>query len=272
MPETFPKDQLVAALAEEWDALIALCSDLDDDQWDLPTECPGWSVKDNLSHIIGTERLLLGESAPEIEVSGDHIKNGIGKVNEVWIEERRSRAGAEVLAEFVEVTRRRLEALRAMTQSDFDAPSWTPAGESIYGRFMRIRVFDCWTHEQDMRQALGRPGHESGPVAELSLDEVATAIGFIVGKKGGAPTGTAVRIHLTGPLSRVLDVDVTDRARLVPTLHRDPTATVEMPGTLFMRLTAGRTTAGQPLADGTISIDGDEALGRQVAEHLAFTI
>ena len=24
-----------------------------------------------------------------------------------------------------------------------------------YGRFMRVRVFDCWMHEQDIRDALG---------------------------------------------------------------------------------------------------------------------
>ena len=33
--------------------------------------------------------------------------------------------------------------------------SFTPAGKDTYGRFMQIRVFDCWLHEQDIRDALG---------------------------------------------------------------------------------------------------------------------
>ena len=39
-----------------------------------------------------------------------------------------------------------------MTQADFDAPSWTPAGrDETYGRFMRIRHYDCFMHEHDIR-------------------------------------------------------------------------------------------------------------------------
>ena len=36
--------------------------------------------------------------------------------------------GPEVLEQFRAATAARLEALDAMTQADFDAPSWTPAG------------------------------------------------------------------------------------------------------------------------------------------------
>ena len=37
---------------------------------------------------------------------------------------------------------------------------------------MRIRVFDCWLHEQDIRDAVGRPGGEDGPAASVALDEI----------------------------------------------------------------------------------------------------
>ena len=40
-----------------------------------------------------------------------------------------------------------------MSQEEWDAESFTPAGKSTYGRFMQIRVFDCWLHEQDIRDA-----------------------------------------------------------------------------------------------------------------------
>ena len=43
---------------------------------------------------------------------------------------------------------------------------------------MQIRVFDCWLHEQDIRDAVGRPGHETGLAVEVVLDEMATALGF----------------------------------------------------------------------------------------------
>ena len=33
-------------------------------QWDLATDCPGWTVKDQLSHLIGDRAMLLGEPPP----------------------------------------------------------------------------------------------------------------------------------------------------------------------------------------------------------------
>ena len=42
----------------------------------------------------------------------------------------------------------------------------TPAGPDTYGRFMRVRIFDCWMHEQDIRRAVGRPGHVEGPAVD----------------------------------------------------------------------------------------------------------
>ncbi len=75
-----------------------------------------------------------------------------------------------------------------MGPEEFDAPTQTPVGMAPYRRFMEIRVFDCWLHEQDIRSAIGRPGHEDGPCAEMSVDEVVRALGFIVGKQACAPT------------------------------------------------------------------------------------
>ena len=68
-----------------------------------------------------------------------------------------------MLADLREVIAERRAALAGMDQAAFDAESFTPAGPDTYGRFMRIRVMDMWMHEQDIREAVGRPGHERGP-------------------------------------------------------------------------------------------------------------
>ena len=57
---------------------------------------------------------------------------------------------------------------------------------------MAIRSFDFWIHEQDIRVPLRRPGHTSGPAAELALDEVRRSFGYIVGKRAGIPDGSSV--------------------------------------------------------------------------------
>lgn len=41
-------------------SLLGLGADLDPDDWERLTECPGWPVKDQFGHILGVERFLLG--------------------------------------------------------------------------------------------------------------------------------------------------------------------------------------------------------------------
>lgn len=270
MAATRDRTTLVAALEDELHHLLELGRGLTDEQWETPSEVPGWSVKDNYSHVIGTELMLLGRPDDAVDVGeAVHLRNDIGRFNEVSVVARRSRPGAEVLVELADVAAERRTALAAMTDADFDAESFTPAGRDTYGRFMQIRVFDCWIHEQDCREALGMPGHDAGPAVEVALDEMTTAMGFVVGKKAGATEGQSVRLQLTGPTARTIDVRVDGRAAVVADLD-DATTTITVPTLLWFRWTAGRR-PGDP-SDPDVSIAGDEGLGRRVIEHAAYTI
>jgi uncharacterized protein (TIGR03083 family) len=273
--DTIAKEPLVDALSGVWSSIDELLGSLDEAQWDTPTSLPGWTVRDVAAHLIGTESMLAGEEAPGGEADADaerppHVKNDIGAFNERWVEGLRDQAPAAVLERFRRITSARLEALRSMSQADFDAPSWTPVGQATYGRFMQIRVFDCWLHEQDIRDAVARPGHDSGPCAEQSIDEVARALGFLVGKRAGAPAGSRVTVELTGPAPRTLHVAVDERAAVVPSLDRPATATVRMPAGLFIRLAGGRVDPADHLAE--VELEGDTDLARRIATSLAFTI
>ena len=268
MPAANDRDTLVAAIRAEFDSLIDLGRGLTAEQWETPTEVPGWSVKDNYSHIVGTELMLLGRPDEPVDV-GDpsYVRNDIGSFNEVAVVTRRDKPGADVLAELERIAEQRTTALESMTEADFDAESFTPAGQDTYGRFMQIRVFDCWIHEQDCREALGIPGHDSGPAVEVAVDEMTTAMGFVVGKKAGATEGQSVRLQLTGPTERTIDVRVDGRAAVVDDLD-DPTTIITIPTLLWFRYAAGRR-SGDVSA---VTIDGDEALGRAVIENAAYTI
>ena len=168
--------------------------------------------------------------------------------------------------------RNRLAALDAMSQAEFDAPSWTPAGrDETYGRFMRIRHYDCYLHEQDIRLALGRPARESAADLDSALDEVATGLGYIVGRKAALPEGSRVRIELTGPAPRTFLVQVDGRAAVVDALDGEPTVGVVLPAMRFLRLTGGRADAGTTPSDG-VTFSGDRSLGEQLVGNMAFTI
>src|SRR5262249_31949539 len=149
------------------------------------------------------------------------------------------------------------------------APANTPIGPADYRRFMQIRVFDCWVHEQDVRDAIARPGHEGGAVAEQSVDEIVRALGFIVGKRAAAPEGSSVTFQLTGPVVRTIHVAVDGRAAVVDSLPGAPTATIELGSGLFTRLACGRVDPAEKLAE--VHLAGDTDLGRRVVTSLPFT-
>jgi uncharacterized protein (TIGR03083 family) len=266
------QDHIVTMLADEWSAITGLVSGLADEGW-ATTVLPGWDVHDVLAHMTGTELSLSGAGLPELPAGtepGPHVHNDIGKVNELWVTALRGLTHAQLLERFRDVTAQRLASLRAMPVAEFNAPSWTPAGQGTYRRFMQIRIFDCWMHEQDIRIAVRQPGHDTGPEADQSLDEVTGALGYIIGKRGGAPDGSSVLIRLTGPVERDLCVVTSGRAKVVGSIEGEPTATIAMPSSLFLRLAGGREDPEAALE--RIMLAGDTGLARQLATRLAFTI
>ena len=213
------KNEILTGLFASWDAIEALLAALPDEQWQAPTALPGWTVHDVVAHIIGTEMMLGGTPTPDIDVSGrDYVHNDIGALNERWVEHLRDESPAGMLAKFREITTRRKAALSSMPIEEWNTVTFTPAGPDSYGRFMRVRVFDCWFHEHDIRDAVGRPPADddlTGSDTRLALDEMAASMGFVVGKKGQAPAGSRVLMRLTGPVAREIRVAVGDRAALV---------------------------------------------------------
>ncbi len=161
-----PKAPTVEALAEVWSRLDELLTGLDEASWSAPTPLPGWDVKAVVAHLIGTEAMLQGEPTPDVEIDPaefQHVRNDMGRINEAWVASMADLAPVELLTRFREQTARRLGALQDTYQADWDTEGFTPAGIDTYGRFMRIRVFDCWFHEQDIRDAVEPARRRGGP-------------------------------------------------------------------------------------------------------------
>lgn len=273
MPTSVAIGPMVELLEQEWSALDQLCSPFEQQDWQLGTCLPGWTVQDQLAHVVGIEMMLQGVPAPDVDVSHlTHLRNDVGRMAEVWVESMRSSSGAAVLERFREVSAQRLDSLRSMSQADFDAPSWTPvAADETYGRFMRIRHFDCFMHEHDIRDAVGAPDRADPSAIASVLTEIEPGLGFMVGKRAALPNGSTVRLELTGPLERTYLVAVDGRARVVEQLSVPPTLTVRMPVMVFLRLSGGRAD-GVELVGVDVELEGDLELGRQLVANMAVTI
>jgi uncharacterized protein (TIGR03083 family) len=266
-------EPVVDLLEETWSSIGQLGDALGTEEWELPSECPGWSVRDVLAHMVGTESSLLGEDSPAPVSTADHVHNAVGARNEGWVASLRPQSGPALLDKFREVTSRRLRDLRSWPTERFDEVGPSPVGNVPYREFMQVRVMDCWVHEQDMRVATARPGHREGPAAELAVDRLVSAMPFVVGKQAGAPEGSSVCFELTGTPSRRVDVVVRDgRAAMGMPPETEPTTRVRMDSEVFWRLGCGRVTSDAVIGAGLVDVAGDEELARRVLGAMAFMI
>ena len=158
------RERLIELQKSQWQSLENLCAALSLDEWEAYTDCPTWTVKDCISHLIGIEHRLLGREVPDLPLQEtSHIRNDFGLQTEIDVVSRRAMIPEEVLEEFTAVNLERLKVLNG--QLDFASEANSPIGKGNVADQVSVRVFDCWVHEQDIRRAIGKPGNLSGLAA-----------------------------------------------------------------------------------------------------------
>lgn len=264
------RDETLAKLRDVWTSLTELADGLDDADWARPTDCPGWTVRDQLTHLLAFEWQLAGRpmTLEELTEVPPYVHNDIGRSNERAMRHWRSRTPGELLAAWREITAERLAQIAAATEEDLAADSWTPLGPGTVLDLLQVRILDHWIHEQDIRRAVGRPGNESGPAAEHTVDRMLMGIPMVVGKRAAAPEGASVVLELTGPVERERTVTVRDGRAKPGDRPADPTAALYLDSTTFAELAAGRTDPESVIAAARITWTGDDALAHKIATNL----
>ncbi|WP_392543965.1 maleylpyruvate isomerase family mycothiol-dependent enzyme [Oryzobacter telluris] len=244
---------------------------------DLPTDCPGWTVLDQVAHVAGAEALSAGDPTPDLDVSGHpHVRHDFGALMEKFVEARRGRSLEEVLDELEE----RLEERLAVFAADDDWTTRTvagPFGPTTFPALLRIRSFDVWVHEQDLREALGRPGGLDTAAASLAMTFLFDALPRMVARDAEVPPGNAVVVELTGPTVGRAGVRVEERdgkALGIPLFTGDAD---EHPDVVTTSLTMSTQVAGRLLGgrrapeDLHVVVQGDEEVARRVLTSMALT-
>lgn len=279
MNRTPGREQLTDLLAEQWEAIALLVADLDEKAWRRMSPLPGWTLFDVVAHVVGSESWLLGETPPPhdpLRPKDDvrtlpHVRNEVAVLNEIWVDRLRPLSGKRLLALFDETTERRRAALVAMDDEAWQASTVSPVGQVPYGRFMRVRLFDCWMHELDLADGIGRSVPEGGARAETAFAELTIGLGRAVVKGAKAPDGSLITLDLTGPVTRQVHLSVDGgRGTVLDEISGEPTTLLRLDSGLFARLRGGRTTADRH--PGEVVVEGDTALGERLVRNLAFTI
>jgi uncharacterized protein (TIGR03083 family) len=290
----------IELLRRQYHGLEELAVNLTSREWYAPAAVPGWSVIDVYSHLIGVELTLEGQPLP---LSGrdvatlrrlaalEHVVNDRGLANEIWIESLSDLTPGDVLERFRRVTTSRLDTLSALSPDELDNPVRSRTGHSpddgeqpvSLRQVLRTRLLDAWMHEQDIREGLGRPGHEHGPCPRAVLDEAVRLLAPALAARIDPAPGVTIAITLTGPLAGRIQLRATpDRPGSLIVVSDlsgaitegapdiDATTAISLPSRLFLRLIGGRNTSLSARL-GVIEAAGDLDLADRVVTSLAVT-
>lgn len=238
-------------LEATWSSTISLCESLGEDDWSRATGCPGWDVRDQVAHIVGIESDLLGWPSAASDTDDFLVRLEVG------VTSRRTLSSAELLDELRDVTSERLKVLR---DADLTEEGFSPFGPMEVGRFLGIRAFDSYAHEQDIRRAVARSGHLDGPVPIHARETILRGLGRL-----GLPDGTALVFDIDGATRPILFAN--GKGKVIDDVPPSATATLSMPLETFVALGCGRSDADRS----QVSISGDQAVGEDVLGRMSVT-
>jgi uncharacterized protein (TIGR03083 family) len=184
--------------------LIEVLSDLSDEDWDLATVAPGWSVKDIASHLLGGDVGILSRRrdgvSPNLEPIqhyGDLVKL-VNRLNHEWVRAAR-RMSPHVLCELLEFTGPLVEAYFASLDplAIGEPVSWAGPDPAPVWFDIAREFTERWHHQQQIRDATGRPALYDPYFLAPVLDTFVRALPYSF-RDTAAPVGALIKIEISG--------------------------------------------------------------------------
>jgi uncharacterized protein (TIGR03083 family) len=153
--------EIVAGLRDERARLSEFLAGLAPEEWEKPSLCDGWRVKDVVAHLVGNV-------VDSLALRFDDV--GSPEYNQRQVNERAQSSPAELLGEWSENAPKLEAALTAFDAEAWSAPfSGLPTG--TLGDAVRRLLEDLWVHAQDIRIGLGATA-SPGPGLRATLESV----------------------------------------------------------------------------------------------------
>ncbi|GAA2898777.1 maleylpyruvate isomerase family mycothiol-dependent enzyme [Streptomyces mexicanus] len=263
--------------ADAWthsvEAISELVQSLVEGEWNRRTPCPGWSVRDVVSHVIGLDCEALGDPRPIHALPRDlfHVTNDHQRYMEMQVDVRRHHTAPEMTSELEYTIIRRTRQLRNESRDPGTKVRGPLGAELTLEEAMRYRAFDIWVHEQDLRTALGRPGNLDSPGAHVARDYLLEALPGVITERTDAPRSSAIVFDVHGPVEflRTVRVDIQGRGTLETAPALGPAAALSLDWETYVRLACGRVSP-EAVAD-RVKTEGDTDLAAAILRNFTVT-
>ncbi len=260
------RDEVIALAREELTRFLTLAETLTSADWEEPTDCALWTVKDivahQASHVLALihYREFLNQFNPlNFRAYTRKGMNSLDAANQRQVDMRAQWPPTQLIAEMRDnseasfVGRQRFPALLRWLR--IRSPGYAgliSVGELIDNIFTR----DMWMHRLDICGATGR---EMAMTADHDGRITALVVRDLDRQLSAKLNGRAVIYHLTGKAG----------GKWVVGGNGPVLAEVSMDVTDFHRLASGRISSEQVLQQGLVTINGDQKLGTLAVHNTA---
>ena len=183
--------------------LLRVLRSLSDDDWQKPTACEGWSVRDVALHILADDISQLSgrrdQDGVYFEVdSWDDLLRLINDHNATWIKAAR-RISRRLLLSLLEFTGAQFHDYLAGLDLEAAAPPVGWAGNQPAPMWLQIarELTEYWMHHQHICEAVGVESLKERRFLHPVLSTFVHALPYTY-RDVDAPPGTVVRLQITG--------------------------------------------------------------------------
>lgn len=270
----------VRELVEAWNGALHTVAELgrrlSPEQWETPTECPGWSSGDVVRHLAWVESFMAGRQQPEHDIDWSrfpHVTSDFGRLTEIGVDVRRAQPQQDTCDELADLADVRLGQVMALDPLSLETEVMGVFGTPVpLDRMVRMRTFDTWSHEQDIRRSVMLPANLKTPGAQVAAVQMARTLAFVLARNVQAPPGTTIRLTVTGPIAFERYAAVTPEGKGADI--EAPAATtigITTDWETYARLAAGRLDTADPAVLARVELTGDPDLAARIPEALAIT-
>jgi uncharacterized protein (TIGR03083 family) len=258
----------------EREEFVALLRDLAASDWQRPTVCPGWSVHDVVAHVVHDYIRKLSRTrdrqAGPGPGPGEDLPGFLHRMNQEFVAAAR-RWSPAVLVDLIGHLGPQLDQFWATLDLNRagEPVSWAAPGVPAPGWLDVAREYtEYWVHQQQVRDAVGRPGAADERLTAPVTDTFMRAVPHALRHLSAAP-GACLHIQVTGPGGGSWTICRRDSAwavdRGAPAQH--PAALVRLSSGCLWRVATRGISAATARDQATIS--GDQALGSAALELVA---
>lgn len=255
---------LVIAWQDAIDSFQRTVAQVPDGAFSQPSLLPGWTVADIVAHVAALELELGGEPMPSHEPDWEslpHADDLFSRYTEIGVDYRRGWTPEQLREELHQAAATRSEQLHSGSQDGDRLISGVAGIERTFDHMLRMRTFDIFLHEIDLRDALQMPDPHLAQAARATAGLMVDSLGYVWVKRAGAGTGDVLHFMVPGWSDVWVGVGADGRGQNDEPGEATTTVTVEPMN--YLRLASGR----RGDLDAVI-VNGDQELGRAVAAGL----